>query len=284
MIYVGKYQELTIDRDTNVGVFLHEEDSETDVLLPHKFVPQGAMVGDTIRVFVYRDSEDRLIATTDKPLLTLGQFACLKVNQMTKLGAFLEWGVQKDLLVPFKNMAVDMEENRFYIVYMYLDDLTDRLVGTTKIRYYLKSIYDENIQEGDQVNLLVSGITEIGYQVIINNEYSGLLYKNEVPYRMGIGEKLEGYIKPFRPDGKIDVSINPIGYQSIAPGAQKILDLLKQHGGFLPFHDKSTPDDIRGVFGMSKKLFKKSLGSLYKDKIVTLEFNGFRLANLEEEE
>jgi predicted RNA-binding protein (virulence factor B family) len=193
------------------------------------------------------------------------------------MGAFCDWGVLKELLVPFSNQAYRMSYGRSYVVHLYLDEASDRLVGTTKLKNYLRQTADEELELGQEVELLVYGETDLGYLVIINQKYSGLVYANEVHLPPKIGDILKGYIKPIRPDGKIDVSLYPIGHESIEPNAHKILEKLKINKGFLPYTDKSDPDRIREEFSVSKKLFKKALGNLYKQKLVELKEDGIYL-------
>ena len=251
-----------------------------EVLLPGSSITPDMKVGDEIEVFVYCDSEDRDVATTKKPYLTVGQFAFLKVSSVTNIGAFCDWGMPKDLLVPFSNQATKMMENRSYVVHMYLDEYSDRLVGSTKLNQFLINAADDGIKKGQKVNLLVEKETDIGYKVIINQRYGGLLYRNEVPRELEAGDELIGYIKLPRDDGKIDVSVNAIGYESISKNEQSVLDKLNKNDGFMPYHDKSDPDSIRDEFGMSKKLFKKVLGSLYKQRRIIIEAGeGFRISS-----
>jgi len=276
MIKVGEYQTLTIDREMPQGFYLTDAEDEEEVLLPRSFITEEMEVGKTIDVFVYCDSEERDIATTEKPLITVGKFASLRVNSVNEFGAFCGWGVPKELLIPFSNQAKKLYPGEDCIVYMYLDELSDRLVGTTKLRPFLKSTAEDNFVLGQEVDLLVYEETDIGYRVLILPHFNGLVYKNEVNGELEIGKALKGYIKPLRDDGKIDVSLNPIGHQSIGKNEKIIMDALNENNGFLPFTDKSAPDAIRERFGISKKLFKKILGSLYKQRLITLEDKGVR--------
>jgi len=277
MIKVGEYQTLTIDREMPQGFYLTDAEDEEEVLLPRSFITEEMEVGKTIDVFVYCDSEERDIATTEKPLITVGKFASLRVNSVNEFGAFCGWGVPKELLIPFSNQAKKLYPGEDCIVYMYLDELSDRLVGTTKLRPFLKSTAEDNFVLGQEVDLLVYEETDIGYRVLILPHFNGLVYKNEVNGELEIGKALKGYIKPLRDDGKIDVSLNPIGHKSIGKNEKIIMDALNENNGFLPFTDKSAPDAIRERFGISKKLFKKILGSLYKQRLITLEDKGVRI-------
>ncbi len=276
MIKVGEYQTLTIEREMPQGFYLTDTEDEEEVLLPRSFITEEMEVGKKIDVFVYCDSEERDIATTEKPLITVGKFATLQVNSVNEFGAFCGWGVPKELLIPFSNQARKLYPEQRCVVYMYLDELSDRLVGTTKLRPFLKSPEKDSLSMGQEVELLVYEETEIGYRVLILPHFSGLLYKNEITRNLEIGEACKGYIKPLREDGKIDVSLTPIGHKSISANEKLIMDAIEAHDGFLPFTDKSAPDAIRDEFGISKKLFKKILGSLYKQRLVSLEEKGVR--------
>ena len=278
MIKVGEYQTLTIEREMPQGFYLTDAEDEEEVLLPRSFITEEMEVGKTIDVFVYCDSEERDIATTKKPLITVGKFASLKVNSVNEFGAFCGWGVPKELLIPFSNQGRKLYPGQECVVYMYLDELSDRLVGTTKLRPFLQFTAKDIFSLGQEVDLLVYEETEIGYRVVILPNYHGLLYKNELPGKLEIGQSLKGYIKPPREDGKIDVSVDPIGHQSITKNEKIIMDALEKNNGFIPFTDKSAPDAIREEFGISKKLFKKILGSLYKQRLVILEDKGVRKA------
>lgn len=274
MIQIGKYNTLKIVRDTSVGLFL--SDGEKDILLPNKYVPKSFEVGDELNVFVYLDHEERLTATTLKPYIKLGEFAYLKVNYINQYGAFMDWGLEKDLFVPFKEQARKMEEGKRYLVYAYLDEQTDRLVASSKSNQFLET---ENIElePNQEVDLIVSHITELGINVIINSKYKGLLYKDEVYDTLSPGKKIKGYIKAIRPDKKIDVSLTKTGVEAIDNHAQVVLDELKASKGFLRLTDNSHPEEIKTVLKMSKKAFKKAIGNLYKQKIITIQEDGIYL-------
>lgn len=264
MVELGNYNELEIAREVDFGVYLTSEDG--DILLPAKYVPEGAKVGDFVRVFVYRDSEDRMIATNLEPYATVGEFAGLLCKDTSGFGAFLDWGLEKDLLVPLNNQKVKMVPGRKYCVYIYLDDASDRIVGTAKLNKYL---YNDDIRvtEGEQVQLLIAEYTDLGYNVIINNEYKGLLYRNEVFKDLEIGDKLPGYIKAIRPDNKIDVTLRKPDsdtFSEMDETSAKVMQLLEEQGGTLNLSDKSDPEDIYRVVGASKKMFKRAIGNLYK--------------------
>ncbi len=272
---IGVYNQLEVLRDTSVGLFLGDQ-SGNEVLLPNKYVPANAKIGKILDVFVYTDSEDRPIATTLRPLIQLGEFACLRVTDVSNVGAFLDWGLEKDLLVPFREQKDKMRVGKSYIVYLRLDEVTDRLVATAK----LHKIFDKEVgalEEGQEVDLIVGEGTDIGIEVVINHRYRGMLYRNEIFQDVMFGDPVKGYIKQIREDGKIDVSLRKTGMDNLEEGAKKILDELKANDGYLALHDKSDPEDILYQLEMSKKNFKRSLGTLYKKKLVVLVEGGVRL-------
>ncbi len=275
MLTLGIYHTLRIDRTTLVGLFLTDE--KDDVLLPIKYVPKKFEMNDMLEVFVYLDHEERPVATTLKPYITLGDYAFLRVNYTNEYGAFLDWGLEKDLFVPFQEQARPMEQGKRYMVHMYLDEKTNRLVGSSKINQFL-SKEPLHLESGAEVDLIISHITDLGINVIVNGTHKGLVYKNEV-YTDSIrpGDKTKGYIKIIRPDGKIDVTFNRIGLEAIEENAQVILDELKASRGFLRLNDNSSPDDIKTILKMSKKTFKKAVGTLYKQKLIEIKDDGIHL-------
>ncbi|MFK7981818.1 MAG: S1 RNA-binding domain-containing protein [Saprospiraceae bacterium] len=272
MIPLGTYSTLTAKRQLLQGIYL--EDAEGDeVLLPNKYIPNGMKLEDEISVFVYTDSEDRIVATTIKPKIELHQFACLIVNQVNNIGAFLDWGLEKDLFVPFKEQKLKMREGNSYIVYMYNDEESDRLVASAKIFKYLSN-EELTVKEGEAVNLLIAEPTDLGVNVIINNLHRGLIYRNEIFQNLELGDQIKGYIKKVRDDNRLDVSLQAQGLPNIEPSAAKVLGYLKMNQGFMTLTDKSRPEEIMAKMQMSKKSFKKALGSLYRQKLVRLEKNG----------
>jgi predicted RNA-binding protein (virulence factor B family) len=261
MVNIGDYNELEIAKEVDFGVYLDSEDGE--ILLPEKYVPPGARQGDTLRVFVYRDSEDRMIATTLTPKARVGEFAALEVKQTNAYGAFLDWGLEKDLFVPFQNQREKMQPGRTYLVYVYLDETSDRIVATAKLNKHLQN--DAlTVAEGDEVNLMVAEETDLGFKVIVNQQHQGILYHNEVFQPLGTGQHLTGYIKKIREDNKIDVTLRKPGYDEVVASARKVIQRLRHAGGVLPLSDRSSPDEIQQHLQMSKKTFKKAIGSLYK--------------------
>ncbi len=272
---LGKHNLLTAASYTSVGLFLEDENGER-VLLPMKWVPKGVSEGEKVEVFIYRDNEERPIATTLPPKATVGDFAFLQVRQMTKLGAFMDWGMEKDLFVPFKEQQERMEAGQWYVVYVYIDEKTGRITASGKVDKFAEKP-DQELSPKDEVDLLIVAQTDLGYKVVINNRYMGLVYENEVYDHLHIGNRKKGYIKNIREDGKIDVSLQKPGYGHVEPNAQKILSALEKNEGFLPLHDKSAPEEITAQLQMSKKTFKKAIGSLYKQKLISLEEGGVRL-------
>ncbi|NHN24187.1 GntR family transcriptional regulator [Flavobacterium jejuense] len=277
MLHIGQYNTLKILRDTKVGLFLgSEETQDDDVLLPNKYVPKEFHIGDDLTVFIYLDHEERPVATTLKPYVKLNEFAHLKVNYINKFGAFMNWGLEKDLFVPFKEQARPMEEGKRYLIYCFMDEKTNRLVASSKTQQFLDN-EEITIENGEEVDLIVSHITEAGINVIINEKHRGLAYKNEVYDDVKPGIRMKGYIKNVRPDGKIDVSLRKLGVEAIEPSSQVILDELKSNRGFLGLNDNSHPEDIRTVLKMSKKVFKKAVGNLYRQKLIEIKEDGIYL-------
>lgn len=275
MLNIGKFNTLQIVKRTPQGLYLDSDKGE--ILLPNKYIPEAIEIGDSVDVFIYTDSEDRLIATTLKPYALLDEFACLEVKHTTTFGAFLDWGLEKDLFVPLKEQHRMMQEGQKYVVRVCLDARTERLIGVSKLAAFL-SKDTENLQEGQEVSLLVHEFTTIGIMCIIDNEYSGMLYKNEVFKSLRVGDVLNGYIKNVRDgDGKIDISLRQEGFKGIRDESDIIIESLKENDNFLPYNDDSTPEEIKHQFQMSKKTFKKLIGILYKQgKIVILD-GGIRL-------
>ena len=271
---LGQYNTLKIARETKVGLFL--TDGKDDVLLPLKYVPTEYNIGDELIVFVYLDHEERPVATTLEPYILMDEFGLLRVNYVNNIGAFLDWGLEKDILVPFKEQARPMEKGNRYLVFAYIDEKTNRIVASSKTNQFLNN---ENltVAVGDEVDLIISHITEVGINVIINDIHKGLLYKDQVYDDIRTGDRMTGYIKAIRPDNKIDVSLQKLGYQNIEPNAEKILDELRASRGFLRLNDNSHPEDIKTVLKMSKKTFKKAIGSLYKDKLIEIKDDGIYL-------
>lgn len=276
MIELGLHNTLRVIKFEPQGAYLGD-DSLDSILLPTKYIPEGLKVDDELVVFVYNDSEQRPIATTLTPLVTLHQFAALKVKSVTTYGAFMDWGLAKDLFVPFSEQRAKLEEGKRYLVYLYLDEQTNRLVGSTKLNKFLRQRLI-TVKDGDEVDLIVWHRTELGTKVIVNGRYGGLLYANETFKKLKLGQQLTGYVKKLRDDGHMDITLEKPGYASVEPNAQRVLEAIEAAGGHLELHDKSAPEQIYAELQMSKKLFKKALGSLYKAKTITIEEDGIRLA------
>lgn len=280
MLKIGRMNTLTALRRTSVGMFLGDPTSDpedaTDILLPNKYVPESLRTEDEIEVFVYRDSEDRLIATTLVPHIQRGEFAALQAVSVMNFGAFMDWGLEKDLLVPHKEQSRPMRVGRWYVVYLYLDEQTDRLVASSKINKFVNDrAFD--LEVGQEVDLLVYEPTDLGFNAIVDNRYRGLLYANELFQKVFPGDRLVGYVKTIREDNRIDITLQKPGYQNVEPNADRIVQVLQQAGGFLPLTDNSDPKLIYDQLEMSKKTFKKAIGALYRDRKIELKPDGIYL-------
>ncbi len=268
MALLGKPNELRIGRKTDFGLYLSDDKGE-EILLPNKYVTSDMHIGDNINVFVYKDSEDRIVATTQTPVVQVGEFALLRVNAVNEVGAFLDWGLPKDLLVPFREQKVRMETGRSYIVYVYVDIASDRIVASSRINKFLNNLpIKYNI--GDPVDILVAQKVDIGYKVIIDNSYWGVIYSNEIFKEINIGDRMQAFIKNIREDEKIDVTLSDRIDRRIMELADKILLHLMNNNKTMNLTDKSDPEEIKNIFECSKKDFKKALGHLYKKKLVLL--------------
>lgn len=271
MLTLGEYHDFKIDRDTAPGLFLKHESGD-EILLPNKYKPDQFNIGDDIRAFVYLDHEERPVATTLTPKVKLDEFEMLECVDINNHGAFMDWGLEKHLFVPFAEQAYKMEIGKKYLIFCYLDELSERLVASSKVNHFVDNTI-LTVKEFDEVNLIVTNKTELGYNMIINDIHLGLLYFDEVFINYQTGDRIKGYIKKIRTDHKIDLTLSKFGYKSIEPNGQKILEVLHQNNGFLPFHDKSDPKSIYDKFKMSKKAFKKAIGTLYKDKKIEIVKN-----------
>ncbi|NLN24320.1 MAG: GntR family transcriptional regulator [Bacteroidetes bacterium] len=275
MIKLGEYNTLTILRETEPGLYLGDAEGN-DILLPHKYKPETYTLGDSIDVFVYLDHEERPIATTLEPFIKLNEFGYLHCAAVTEVGAFLDWGLEKQLFVPFQEQARKMKQGSWYIVYMYLDEVTNRLVASSKTDRFLDN-KELTVSEFEKVSILVTHITDKGANVIINGKHKGLIYLEDIFEDIRTGDRLPAYIKKIRPDNKIDVVLQEPGYKSIEPNAAYIRSELEAAGGFLPLHDKSDPEEIKNLLGMSKKSFKKAVGTLFKNRIISIKEDGIEL-------
>ncbi len=275
MIQLGSYNTLRILRSTRVGLFLGDEDG-TEVLLPNKYVPQDFEIDDTIRVFCYLDHEERPIATTLEPFVLRDGFASLLVKEVGTFGAFLDWGLEKHLLVPYREQRTPMEEGKSYLVHCYLDQESFRLVGSSRLNRFLSND-DLDLKVNEEVALKIYRKTPLGWEVVINDKHLGLIFDSDVFRPLHSGEKLTGYIKQVRPDNKLDVALQPIGASMLEPTASQIYEKLKANNGFLPLHDKSSPEEIKAALHLSKKAFKKGIGGLYKAKKILIKEDGIYL-------
>ena len=274
-INVGQFNLMRVDRKVDFGFYM--DDGGEGILLPKRFVPSGLQIGDTISVFVYHDSDNRLIATTQEPFAVVGDIAALKVVEVTSQGAFLDWGLMKDVFVPVSQQLSTMRLGGKYLVKLYIDAQTGRVAATEKIDKQINND-DLTVKEGEKVKIQVYRESEIGYVVIVNQVHQGLVYKNEVFTHLHIGQFIdEAFVKKIREDNKLDIGLGKQGGEKLADDNQKIMSLLKSHKGFLPYHDKSAPDDIYAFFGMSKKAFKMNVGMLYKLKLISIEDDGIHL-------
>ena len=273
MIKIGTYNTLVIKREVDFGVYL--DDGAEGILLPKRFVPEAAKVGDELNVFIYHDSEDRVIATTQRPKGIVGEIVKLKAVSVTRQGAFMDWGLMKDLFVPVSRQLSRMHAGEEYLVRIYIDERTGRVAASEKLEAFLSN-ESLTVREMDLVNLTVYRRTEIGYVMIINHLHTGVLHFNEIYRPIEIGDHFEGYIKKIYPDNKIDVTAGKPGYQRVEEETQKILRLLDENNGYLPFHDKSDPDEIYSFFGMSKKTFKMTIGNLYKQQKIMFTKTGIK--------
>ena len=278
IVQVGQYNRMKVNRKVDFGFYL--DDGAEGILLPKRFAPRTLRIGDELDVFVYHDSDNRLIATTQKPNAIVGEIAKMKVVSVTGLGAFLDWGLMKDLFVPKSKQLGGMREGAEYLVKLYIDEMTGRVAATEKIEALLSN-EQLTVKEKDIVELMVYRQSELGYVMIINNNHIGILHSNEVYTSLHTGDKVQGFIKTIRPDNKIDVVLGKPGFQRVEDEAGKILRLLQENDGYLPYHDKSDPQEIYDFFGMSKKTFKMTTGSLYKQQKINFTKTGIQLITLE---
>lgn len=275
MAILGKVNPLKVVKIVDFGVYL-DGGSDGEILLPKRYVPEVCEIDDTVPVFIYNDSEDRLIATTEKPYVMVGEFAALEVVEVNEVGAFLDWGLMKNLMVPFREQKLKMEEGRRYPVFVFVDFDSKRITASAKIEKFVDESKPE-LEVGQEVDLLIYKKTDMGWKAVINQQYTGVLYDNEIFKEIHTGESLKGFVKQIRPDDKIDLMLQKAGFEKIDDFALKLHALLKEADGFLPFTDKSLADDIYEEFGISKKTFKKAVGDLYKKRQILLEPDGIRL-------
>lgn len=275
MVNPGKINTLKVVKEVDFGLYL-DGHNFGEVLMPKRYVSKDLKPGDDVEVFLYFDSEDRLVATTETPLAQTEEFAYLKVKEVAKPGAFLDWGVMKDLLVPFREQRTEMQAGSKYLVYIYLDHVTQRIVASSRLERFLDNV-PHDYESNQEVDLLIWEKTPLGYKAIINSLHTGLLYENEVFQVLNPGMKLKGYIKAVREDEKIDLSLQKSGMEHVDATSAMILEKLKSRGGFIEANDNTSPESIKHMFGISKKVFKKAIGQLYKSRLITIEDKGIRL-------
>ncbi|MDA0176756.1 MULTISPECIES: CvfB family protein [Mesoflavibacter] len=275
MIQLGEYNTLEILRDTEPGLFLGDNEGN-EVLLPNRYVPAQFNIGDQIEVFVYLDNEERIIATTTTPFIKNGEFAMLRCNEVSKYGAFLDFGLVKELFCPFKEQAFPMKKGGWYLVRCYIDEKTERLVASSKTNRFLDNT-TLTVEQFEEVDLIASHPSDIGMNVIVNGKHLGLIYNDNIFQDISVGDKLKGIVKKIRPGNKLDIALGQIGYRNIEPNAKKILEELEDNSGFLALNDKSDPEVIKDILQMSKKSFKKAIGTLYKQKTILIKEDGIYL-------
>ena len=274
-VEIGKYNTLNIVAITPAGVYLDGGDLG-EILLPNRHVPSDCQVGNSLNVFIYLDSAERLVATTEKVLGQVGEFVSLKVVQVNKMGAFLDWGLPKDLLVPYNQQHTEMEVGKYYLVRIFLDQRTERIAASSKLDKFI-DIWPAEYQQGDKVKLIIGGKTDLGFKAIVNDLHWGLLYDNEIFQPLRIGKKIDGYIKQVREDGRLDLILTRGSKNTVNSFADKLIDSMQKNGGFLPLHDKSAPELIQRTLGVSKKTFKATVGNLLKKGKLSIEKDGIRL-------
>lgn len=275
MVEIGKINTLKVLRETENGYYLDGENLG-EILMPRKFINEEVRETNEAKVFIYSDSEDRLVATTEKPYAKVGEFAYLKVVATNRVGAFLDWGLPKDLLVPFSEQKEKMARDKYYLVFLYRDALTNRIAASAKLDKFLDNTPPE-YEIGEEVDLIIAAKTDLGYKAIINNEHWGVLYDNQVFRELSTGEKTKGYIGKIREDEKIDLMLEKPGYEKIDAMSEKVLQALRDNKGFLALSDKSSPEMIQAMLNISKKNFKKAIGSLYKKRLIEFKSDGIKL-------
>ena len=275
-IELGKYNQLEVVKEVDFGVYL-DGGEEGEILLPTRYVPEDCMIGDILNVFLYLDMDERLIATTLTPYVQVGQFACLEVSWVNEYGAFLNWGLMKDLFVPFREQKMKMQVGRKYVIHAHLDEESYRIVASAKVERYLSKDKPE-YASGDEVNILIWQKTDLGFKAIIDNKYSGLLYENEIFTSLETGMEMKAFVKQVREDGKVDLILQKPGFEKIDDFSITLLDYIKEQGGRINLNDKSPAEDIYDTFGVSKKTFKKGVGDLYKKRLISLHEDGITLA------
>lgn len=276
-IQLGKYNQLEVVKEVDFGMYL-DGDEDGEILLPKRYVPEGCKPGDVLNVFIYLDMDERLVATTLDPYVQVGEFACLEVAWVNQFGAFLDWGLMKDLFVPFREQKAKMQKGGRYIVHVHLDDESYRIVASAKVEHYL-SKEKPTYKPGEEVHILVWQRTDLGYKVIVDNRFSGMLFHNEIFQPLEIGMQMKAFVKHVREDGKIDLILQRSGARNVEDFAEVLLQFIKDNNGYTSVNDKTDAETIYQTFGVSKKTFKKAVGDLYKKRLIILEPDGIRLVS-----
>jgi len=275
---IGKFNQLKVVAINDNGAYL-DADELGEILLPNRYLPENCQISDVLNVFIYRDTADRLVATTETPLGQVGEFVSLKVSQVNKMGAFLDWGLPKDLLVPYNQQHSAMEEGKYYLVRIFLDQTTDRIAASSKLDKFI-DIWPAEYNEGDKVNLIIGGKTDLGFKAIVNDLHWGLLYDNEIFQPLRVGKKIAGYIKQVREDGRLDLILTRGSRDKVNNFSDALLAHLAENDGYSPLHDKSAPELIQRTLGVSKKTFKATVGNLLKNGKIKLVTNGIKLVQV----
>lgn len=276
-IQLGKYNQLEVVKEVDFGMYL-DGDEDGEILLPKRYVPEGCKPGDVLNVFIYLDMDERLVATTLDPYVQVGEFACLEVAWVNQFGAFLDWGLMKDLFVPFREQKAKMQKGGRYIVHVHLDDESYRIVASAKVEHYL-SKEKPTYKPGEEVHILVWQRTDLGYKVIVDNRFSGMLFHNEIFQPLEMGMQMKAFVKHVREDGKIDLVLQRSGARNVEDFAEVLLQFIKDNNGYTSINDKTDAETIYQTFGVSKKTFKKAVGDLYKKRLIILEPDGIRLVS-----
>lgn len=276
-IQLGKYNQLEVVKEVDFGMYL-DGDEDGEILLPKRYVPEGCKPGDVLNVFIYLDMDERLVATTLDPYVQVGEFACLEVAWVNQFGAFLDWGLMKDLFVPFREQKAKMQKGGRYIVHVHLDDESYRIVASAKVEHYL-SKEKPTYKPGEEVHILVWQRTDLGYKVIVDNRFSGMLFHNEIFQPLEMGMQMKAFVKHVREDGKIDLILQRSGARNVEDFAEVLLQFIKDNNGYTSVNDKTDAETIYQTFGVSKKTFKKAVGDLYKKRLIILEPDGIRMVS-----
>jgi len=275
-VILGKYNQLEVVKEVDFGVYLDGGD-DGEILLPSRYVPEGCRPGDMLNVFIYLDNEERLIATTLQPLVQVDEFACLEVAWVNEYGAFLDWGLMKDLFVPFREQKMKMQKGHRYVIHAHVDEDSYRIMASAKVEKFLSKEMP-SYQPGEEVEVMAWQKTDLGYKVIVDNQFSGLVYQKEIFKALEPGMKMPAYVRQVREDGKIDLTLQKDGMGKVGDFSAELLQYIKSQGGHTPLNDKSAAEDIYDTFGVSKKTFKKAVGDLYKKRLIVLVEDGIRLA------